>query len=458
MVTVTIVIAIVTNESKCTNTIFLFLDCRKFECQGMNEHAHFQRFEIAMLTLFRISTGDNWNGILKDTINKKMCEAIPEVDCTVLEHVAPIYFAMFVLATQFVLLNVVVAVLMKHLEDAKDDDSISTGPRDSLTSGERDSNDRDFHIAAGGLFLDVPRLHTDEKSSFEDDFDNKQITTAEINVRQNGGSTVPSVAINGKDMNSDSEYSTTSPLPCVKSNERHRSNRLSRSVPTLRPSLRTRHRSSSAAPRIVKDISSSGSLARLSPILGRLYKSNRYDDDSSELVSHVNPVSQFTAMTNEASENDVTPEREKPPLSPRAPLYKMSQDSDLYDSALEGDHSESTGSVSRIPKLSRARPSLHSTQSTSTSSSGEDERFHLPQRLRKKQNAWGGPEGETIDRGESTRQTNDNESKEKAPKSDPLASTDRKKVDEVELTRRRTSSSADVEKRPKKNYREQSYV
>ena len=32
---------------------------------------------------------------------------------------APIYFATFVLATQFVLLNVVVAVLMKHLEDSK---------------------------------------------------------------------------------------------------------------------------------------------------------------------------------------------------------------------------------------------------------------------------------------------------------------------------------------------------
>lgn len=32
--------------------------------------------------------------------------------------IAPIYFVFFVLLAQFVLVNVVVAVLMKHLEDA----------------------------------------------------------------------------------------------------------------------------------------------------------------------------------------------------------------------------------------------------------------------------------------------------------------------------------------------------
>jgi hypothetical protein len=34
-------------------------------CQGLGEHAHFQNFGMAFLTLFRVATGDNWNGIMK---------------------------------------------------------------------------------------------------------------------------------------------------------------------------------------------------------------------------------------------------------------------------------------------------------------------------------------------------------------------------------------------------------
>ncbi|KAI1232406.1 hypothetical protein IHE44_0006866 [Lamprotornis superbus] len=55
-------------------------------CEGLGRHATFRNFGMAFLTLFRVSTGDNWNGIMK--------------------------------ATQFVLVNVVIAVLMKHLEES----------------------------------------------------------------------------------------------------------------------------------------------------------------------------------------------------------------------------------------------------------------------------------------------------------------------------------------------------
>lgn len=37
-------------------------------CQGLGEHAHFQNFGMAFLTLFRVATGDNWNGIMKVVI------------------------------------------------------------------------------------------------------------------------------------------------------------------------------------------------------------------------------------------------------------------------------------------------------------------------------------------------------------------------------------------------------
>lgn len=34
-------------------------------CEGLSRHATFENFGMAFLTLFRVSTGDNWNGIMK---------------------------------------------------------------------------------------------------------------------------------------------------------------------------------------------------------------------------------------------------------------------------------------------------------------------------------------------------------------------------------------------------------
>jgi hypothetical protein len=293
-----------------------------------------------------------------------MCVASPEIDCKVLEHVAPIYFAIFVLATQFVLLNVVVAVLMKHLEDAKEDGS-NSGSRDSIMSLHRGSKDQEGAIVS----LKVPPPETFRKVSFDEDSGNKQgQTTVEISGTQNGGRYVlPLVAVNGEDLNSDSEYSITSPLPKAMAIERQKPV-LSQSTPILRPVLRTRNRSSSAAPRIVKDMSSSSSLARFSPILGRLSKPRPRYDDSDELVSHAHvvPPLELSAMINQASENDISPDSDNP-MSPRAPIYKMSEDSDLNDSVLDGDMYDS----------SPPRPSRHSLKSTtsgSSSSSYDDDR------------------------------------------------------------------------------------
>ncbi|KAF2984735.1 hypothetical protein EK904_002301 [Melospiza melodia maxima] len=101
-------------------------------CEGLGRHATFRNFGMAFLTLFRVSTGDNWNGIMK-----------------------------------FVLVNVVIAVLMKHLEEsnkeAKEEaeleaelememKTISTGQHSpsnifawtGTTSGERPENPSGF--------------------------------------------------------------------------------------------------------------------------------------------------------------------------------------------------------------------------------------------------------------------------------------------------------------------------
>ncbi|XP_061534471.1 voltage-dependent T-type calcium channel subunit alpha-1H-like isoform X2 [Phycodurus eques] len=97
--------------------LFGKLECSEENpCEGLSRHATFDNFGMAFLTLFRVSTGDNWNGIMKDTLRD--CRPEDRHCLTYLPLISPVYFVTFVLTAQFVLVNVVVAVLMKHLEES----------------------------------------------------------------------------------------------------------------------------------------------------------------------------------------------------------------------------------------------------------------------------------------------------------------------------------------------------
>ncbi|XP_075420640.1 voltage-dependent T-type calcium channel subunit alpha-1H isoform X1 [Tenrec ecaudatus] len=97
--------------------LFGRLDCSEDNpCEGLSRHATFTNFGMAFLTLFRVSTGDNWNGIMKDTLRE--CVREDKHCLSYLPVISPVYFVTFVLVAQFVLVNVVVAVLMKHLEES----------------------------------------------------------------------------------------------------------------------------------------------------------------------------------------------------------------------------------------------------------------------------------------------------------------------------------------------------
>lgn len=58
--------------------------------------------------------------LLQDTLRED-CDSSDDCDrnCCVSPIIAPVFFVVFVLMAQFVLVNVVVAVLMKHLEVSK---------------------------------------------------------------------------------------------------------------------------------------------------------------------------------------------------------------------------------------------------------------------------------------------------------------------------------------------------
>jgi len=107
-------------------------------CDGFSQFANFEDFGMAMLTLFRLTTGDNWNGMMKDGLrtapeSRGNPECSFELDCTdnccggcddsvtckenccASQFLTPMYFCSFVLLAQFVMLNLVVAVLMQEL-------------------------------------------------------------------------------------------------------------------------------------------------------------------------------------------------------------------------------------------------------------------------------------------------------------------------------------------------------
>ncbi|KAJ3614390.1 hypothetical protein NHX12_017964 [Muraenolepis orangiensis] len=88
--------------------LFGKLECSEENpCEGLSRHATFDNFGMAFLTLFRVSTGDNWNGIMKDTLRE--CRPGERHCLSYLPLISPLYFVTFVLTAQFVLVNVVVA-------------------------------------------------------------------------------------------------------------------------------------------------------------------------------------------------------------------------------------------------------------------------------------------------------------------------------------------------------------
>ena len=84
---------------------------------------------------------------MKDTLREE-CDASDDClrNCCVNQYVAPLFFVVFVLMAQFVLVNVVVAVLMKHLEEShKQVESASPLPVTRRSKGERNKLNNRYH-------------------------------------------------------------------------------------------------------------------------------------------------------------------------------------------------------------------------------------------------------------------------------------------------------------------------
>ena len=79
---------------------------------GITRHANFQNLGFAMITLFRISTGEDWHLIMHD--------------CMRVNTIASLYFVIFVIVISFVMINVFVACVVDNMK-ASQGDSFPSG-------------------------------------------------------------------------------------------------------------------------------------------------------------------------------------------------------------------------------------------------------------------------------------------------------------------------------------------
>jgi len=141
-------------------------------CEGISEYANFDNFGMAMLVLFRLSTGDNWNGMMKDGLrgvppisndtalitqygNEYGCSfdpdcSEPDICCAGCDNsetckenccadalMTPLFYISFCVLSTFVMLNLVVATLMGELERA------------GIESAEEEAGEKD--VGAAGI-------------------------------------------------------------------------------------------------------------------------------------------------------------------------------------------------------------------------------------------------------------------------------------------------------------------
>lgn len=92
------------------------------DLHGMNSDVNFTNFYLAMIMLFRISTGESWNNLMHDCFSGARCAEPPHHrDCgnTV---VSVIFFVSFMVAGSFVFVNLFIAVIIEKLFQYEQDE------------------------------------------------------------------------------------------------------------------------------------------------------------------------------------------------------------------------------------------------------------------------------------------------------------------------------------------------
>ncbi|XP_047423804.1 voltage-dependent T-type calcium channel subunit alpha-1H-like [Mugil cephalus] len=136
--------------------LFGKLECSpEYPCLGLHRYSTFRNFGLSMLTLYKVSTGDNWSGILKDTM--RTCRPGDDGCLSFLFWVSPLYFLVFVTMAQFVLVNLVVAIIMEALDDSRTE-TTQTHQNKGLHQEEKELQPQPTSTSRSGLVEETSRV------------------------------------------------------------------------------------------------------------------------------------------------------------------------------------------------------------------------------------------------------------------------------------------------------------
>eukprot|EP01064_Diplonema_japonicum_P039661 TRINITY_DN9_c4_g1_i1.p1 TRINITY_DN9_c4_g1~~TRINITY_DN9_c4_g1_i1.p1 ORF type:complete len:1736 (+),score=356.14 TRINITY_DN9_c4_g1_i1:114-5321(+) len=91
--------------------------------QYLTEQANFDHFEDAVLLLFRMTTGEGWQGIMHDCqVEPPACDK--HLDTCGYPNWARVYFISFILGGAFVILNLIIAVILEDFLTAQEEEAL----------------------------------------------------------------------------------------------------------------------------------------------------------------------------------------------------------------------------------------------------------------------------------------------------------------------------------------------
>lgn len=98
---------------------FLFRDVK--EGIIISDYSNFANFSQSMLILIRMSTGEDWNYIMFDTMRTEEDDCVPKKTCGI--SYAPVFFIPYMMLSTFIMLNLFILVIIQQFDQYYLDDN-----------------------------------------------------------------------------------------------------------------------------------------------------------------------------------------------------------------------------------------------------------------------------------------------------------------------------------------------
>jgi Ion transport protein len=80
----------------------------------INEQFNFSNFGMSLLVVIRMSTGEDWNYVMQDTMKTPADGCIPNATCGI--SYAPVFFIPLMMLCTFIMLNLFILVIIQQFE------------------------------------------------------------------------------------------------------------------------------------------------------------------------------------------------------------------------------------------------------------------------------------------------------------------------------------------------------